>query len=142
MQASAIVAIAALTLISGAAVAGSGDAATGAHAPCWQSGTTVEITNCFAESGKQSNVELNRTYARIMTVLEGGDRQRLRKAERAWAAYRDATCDAEYELWDGGSGGPAALLACVDRETRRQTEHLRTTYRLRLQRLNLQKSER
>jgi uncharacterized protein YecT (DUF1311 family) len=131
----AMIAAAAAVLTPNATTARAETASTGADAPCWRDGTTVAIVNCFAASRKQSDAELNRTYARIMSVLDTADQQRLRKAERAWVAYRDASCDAEYRLWDGGTGGPPALLACLDGETRRRLEHLQTTYRLRLQRL-------
>ena len=94
----------------------------------------MDIQRCFAESSKRSNADLNRTYAQIMTVLDADDRQRLQKAERLWAAYRDAACNAEYRLWSGGTGGPPAEMACVDGETRHHLDYLRTTYRLRLQR--------
>lgn len=128
-------AIAVLVLGSGIAVASKGDEATGANAPCWKSGATVDIADCFAKSGKQADTDLNRTYAQIISVLDTADRQRLQKAERAWVAYRDAACEAEYALWEGGTGGPPAELACIDAETRHHLIYLRATYRLRLQRL-------
>ncbi len=37
----------------------------------------------------------------------------LRKAQRAWIAYRDATCEYEYATWSGGTGGGPALLSCL-----------------------------
>ena len=137
MRVQSIVAIVAFTLASGAAAARTSEAGISADAPCWKSGTTVDIVNCFAASGKQSDADLNRTYTQIMSVLEVADRKRLQKAERAWVAYRDAACAAEYGLWGGGTGGPPAQLACIDGKTRHHVDYLRTTYRLRLQRLGL-----
>ena len=128
-------AIAVSVLGSGVAVASTGDEATGVDAPCWKSGTTMDIANGFAKSGKQADTDLNRTYAQILSVLDTADRQRLQKAEKAWVAYRDAACEAEYALWGGGTGGPPAQLACVDAETRHHLSYLQVSYRLRLQRL-------
>jgi uncharacterized protein YecT (DUF1311 family) len=108
---------------------------TGSDAPCWKAGTTVNVERCFVESGKRSDADLNLTYAKIMSVLDAGDRQHLQKAETFWITYRNAACEAEYRLWNGGSGGPPAKMACIDGETRRHLDYLRTTYRLRLQRL-------
>ena len=135
MRVFTIFAIAASTLVSGAVTAASGEDSTGLDAACWKGGTTVAIERCFANSGKRSDADLNRTYAQIRSVLEAGDRQRLQKAERLWVAYRDAACSAEYGLWGGGTGGPPAEMACIDGETRHHLDYLRTTYRLRLQRL-------
>lgn len=135
MRIRTFVAFLALTLASSAAAAAADDMRVGADAPCWNSGTTVDIVTCFAASRAQSDADLNRTYAQIVSVLDADDRQRLRKAERAWLVYRDAACEAEYRLWNGGTGGPPAQLACIDGETRRHLAYLRRTYRLRLQRL-------
>lgn len=132
MRVLTIFAIAALALASGVA---NGEDSTGRDAPCWKGGTTVAIERCFADSGKRSDADLNRNYVQIISVLKANDRQRLQKAERLWVAYRDAACRAEYDLWDGGTGGPPAEMACIDNETRNHLVYLRTTYRLRLQRL-------
>lgn len=102
--------------------------------PCFAKGQTYEIATCLGEARARADAELNQLYGKVMSVLEGADKARLQKAERAWLRYRDAMCDAEYGLWGGGTGGPPAHLACLDRETRRRTAELRQLYRLRLQR--------
>lgn len=104
-------------------------------AACWKQGATVAIANCFAASGKEADADLNRLYGEIMTVLGPSDKQGLQKAERLWVDYREASCSAEKNLWDGGTGGNPAYLACVDDETRHRLDYLQETYRLRLQRL-------
>lgn len=104
---------------------------------CANSGTTVEYVACYSAAAKQADKDLNTLYGRILSVLPGKDRTRLQKAERAWIAYRDAACDAEYGLFDGGTGGPPAHLACLGRETRQHSEYLAQAYRLRLQHLDL-----
>jgi uncharacterized protein YecT (DUF1311 family) len=68
-------------------------------------------------------------------VLDPPRRRDLQRAERAWIDYRDATCTAEYRLWDDGTGGGPAYLSCIDDETRHRLDYLRMTYRLRLQAL-------
>jgi uncharacterized protein YecT (DUF1311 family) len=124
-------------LVIGIASGGAAYAAstTSQVAACWKQGTTISIANCFAASGKEANDKLNRLYGQIMTVLGPGDQQRLQNAQRLWVSYRDATCNAEKNLWDGGTGGNPAYLACTDDETRHRLDYLQETYRLRLQKL-------
>jgi uncharacterized protein YecT (DUF1311 family) len=52
--------------------------------PCWDKGNTLDISTCFAEAGRQADAELNRTYARILSVLEEPDAANLRSTERMW----------------------------------------------------------
>jgi uncharacterized protein YecT (DUF1311 family) len=127
------------TLIAGFALESSAvaDSTSSRASPCWKEGNTLAISECLGASGEQSNADLDRTYGRIISVLDAGDRQGLEQAQRLWLAYRDATCVAERRLWSGGTGGNPAYLACVDDETRHRLDYLHTTYRLRLQRLEL-----
>ena len=41
----------------------------------------------------------------------------LRAMQRAWIAYRDASCDYERAQWAGGTGGGPATAACLMRHT-------------------------
>lgn len=113
------------------------DSTTSRASPCWTRGNTLDIVECFSEAGAQSDAALNSLYGKIIRVLDAEELRQLQDAERLWIAYRDATCDAEKSLWDGGTGGNPAYLACTDDETRRRLDYLETTYRLRLQKLGL-----
>ena len=46
-------------------------------------------------------------------------------AQRAWLAYRDAQCRAEYNEYWGGTMAPLAQLNCIDRITRARIAELR-----------------
>jgi len=48
----------------------------------------------------------------------------LRDMQRAWIAYRDATCDYERSQWGGGTGGSPATAACLMRLTGEQALYL------------------
>lgn len=48
----------------------------------------------------------------------------LRDAQRAWIAWRDATCDFEMSQWGGGTGGGPALVSCLLRLTGDQALYL------------------
>ncbi|MEM7596725.1 MAG: lysozyme inhibitor LprI family protein [Pseudomonadota bacterium] len=48
----------------------------------------------------------------------------LRAMQRAWIAFRDATCDYEYSQWGGGTGGGPAIAGCMMRMTGEQALYL------------------
>lgn len=43
----------------------------------------------FAKADK----ELNEVYAKVLGVLDEGSKEKLKKSQRAWVAYRDAEAD-------------------------------------------------
>lgn len=96
--------------------------------PCKATGPGVEQTNCLYLAAKKADADLNRAYRRIVGVLEGSDRQKLQSAERTWLMYRDQTCSAERDLYDGGTGGIATYPACLEAVTRHRIDDLKTTY--------------
>ena len=99
-----------------------------ASAQCENAGTQAEITNCIVDAHKKADAELNRIYKLAFKGLDAKAADNLRKAQRAWIIYRDAQCNAEYDKWDGGSGGPAAHQDCLYRLTQLRTRELHKTY--------------
>ena len=97
-------------------------------APCRQVGNTVDTDNCFASALKDADVRLNQLYSKILSVLEPPDQQKLRAAQRIWLQYRDATCNAERDLYGDGTGSYPAYLACREEETRLRANDIQTTY--------------
>ena len=77
---------------------------------------------------RQDDRKLNQTYTQILSVLQPDDQQKLRTAQRLWVQFRDTTCAAERDLYEGGTGANPALLACVEEEARLRTNDLRATY--------------
>ncbi|PYX91543.1 MAG: hypothetical protein DMG67_09820, partial [Acidobacteria bacterium] len=68
--------------------------------------TTLDTSICLAKVLKKVDLQLNDTYQKSLKTVEDSaqDGQNLRDAQRAWIAYRDAACKAEYDLWGGGTG--------------------------------------
>ena len=92
--------------------------------------TTLDTSICLAKVLKKVDLQLNDTYQKSLKTVEDSaqDGQNLRDAQRAWIAYRDAACKAEYDLWGGGTGGPNAHTICIIRITRQRTTDLHKTY--------------
>jgi uncharacterized protein YecT (DUF1311 family) len=91
------------------------------EAPCRNVATTIDVSNCFGSASKDADRKLNRTYVQILSVLQPGDQQRLRIAQRVWLQFRDATCAAEKSLYGQGTGASPAYLACLEEVTRQRT---------------------
>lgn len=95
--------------------------------------TNAELTSCLFEAYKKADAQLNTVYQKALkSAAEYAQKHvaNLRDAQRKWVAYRDAACEAEYSLFEGGSGGPAEKASCLLRVTRQRTEDLKNAYHL------------
>lgn len=86
-----------------------------ARNPC-DGSTTREVEQCLAADLARADAELNRYYAaatkRLTEQQDTAALAKLRAAERAWIAYRDAECDAVYDSWGQGTIRGAMNLGC------------------------------
>jgi uncharacterized protein YecT (DUF1311 family) len=99
-----------------------------AGAPCRNVAVTIAMENCFDKAYKAADSELNQMYSQIWKVLQPDDLQRLKAAQRLWIQFRDATCTAESDLYNGGTASAPAYSACLEEETRQRTADLKTIY--------------
>jgi uncharacterized protein YecT (DUF1311 family) len=99
-----------------------------ANAPCRNVVVTVAIENCFDKAYKAADAGLNQSYGQISKVLQPDDLQRLKEAQRLWIQFRDATCTAESNLYNGGTASAPAYSACLEELTRQRTADLETIY--------------
>jgi uncharacterized protein YecT (DUF1311 family) len=97
-------------------------------APCRNAGSNAETAQCLDLAFRQADRDLNAAYAQVRKGLSPEDQARLEGAERAWLKYRDATCEAERGLYQGGTGAAPAYSACLEGETRQRANDLRATY--------------
>lgn len=128
MDARWLFSLAALSMALGAASSLRAQHVNSADAPCRAPGTGVELATCLNLAARTADAELNGAYRRIMGVLATSDRRKLQGAERTWLLYRDQTCAAERDLYEGGTGGLAAYPACLEALTRHRIGDLKTTY--------------
>jgi uncharacterized protein YecT (DUF1311 family) len=86
---------------------------------------------CLSKIHEDVDTDLNKTYQKALQLtgkFGSTDLQNLKEAQKKWLAYRNAACNAEYGLWQGGSGGPNAQALCVIRLTRQRTADLKNVY--------------
>jgi uncharacterized protein YecT (DUF1311 family) len=100
-----------------------------ADAPCQKtSGVTIALDNCFASAYRAADAQLNQLYKQIRQVLTPDQQQQLLAAQRLWLQLRDTTCEAESDLYKGGTAESPAYAACLEGETRQRTADLKTIY--------------
>ncbi len=68
---------------------------------------------------RQTDAEMKDLGATVPSQEEA-----LRAMQRAWIPFRDRKCDYVRSFWGGGTGGGPASIACLMRETARQSEFL------------------
>ena len=99
--------------------------AAAAHADnCDTTMAQQEMNRCADLALQAADAELNDAYQDAVAYARdldspgaGGVEDRLRKAQRAWVAYRDAACDADAFLFDGGTMMPLIYSTCLSRLT-------------------------
>lgn len=86
--------------------------------------STVGMIDCTREELARQDAILNRTYAAVMKDLNARQIAKLRTAQRAWLAYRDADC-ASMEDEDWGTLSRVIANGCVLRRTVERTLELK-----------------
>ncbi|SLN15842.1 hypothetical protein ROJ8625_00519 [Roseivivax jejudonensis] len=93
--------------------------------PCRSEATQMELTQCAYEDWQAADAELNRAWKIVKPKADRrGQGQGLLQAQRAWLQFRDATCDAERNQYEGGTIAPMIGFACLARVTRTRTQEL------------------
>ena len=95
--------------------------------PCGEDGTQAEANACARRDSQKADAEMNAVYDRLMTELAGygsKDQQRLRRAQATWFQYRDANCESEASIYEGGSIHPAVYYSCLAVVTRERARRL------------------
>lgn len=102
--------------------------------PCNQEGTQLELNACAGQEYTAADAELNTTWRELLAALKGQETAiaRLRTAQRAWVAFRDADVAAQFPVAEGedprmmyGSMYPMALNGALTKLTRARTAELR-----------------
>ena len=87
--------------------------------------TTVEMQACAGAAHKRADAELNRTYQELLGKQAGRGKTLLKKAERAWIAFRDAHCAFATAGSTGGSIHAQSVAHCKTELTLERTAELR-----------------
>lgn len=101
---------------------------------CGTAVSTYALQYCAGLELEKADAELNQTYSRASSAARRLDsefqsgpvpiKELLLQAQRAWIPFRDAACDAEASLAQGGTGQSLFYLECKTRITRQRTQDL------------------
>lgn len=101
---------------------------------CNSAVTQVDMNRCAALRARDADAELNRIWPQVVRMIQAGDREvdsngegerRLRAAQHAWIAFRDAQCELEGVEALGGSMESMLVSGCLATMTERRTAELR-----------------
>lgn len=91
---------------------------------CKKAETQMEMEACAGKSLDAADRKLNAIYTKLMKQLGSADKRKLRQAQRAWIAYRDAQCAFNASGSEGGTIQPTIILDCKEDLTNAQIEIL------------------
>ena len=97
------------------------------ESPCGENGTQAEANACARREYQKADAEMNRVFDRVvaeLAVYGGGQQLKLRRAQASWLRYRDANCESEASIYDGGSIRPAVYHSCLASVTRERARRL------------------
>jgi uncharacterized protein YecT (DUF1311 family) len=88
--------------------------------------TTFGQKECAKYEYDLADAELNRVYGQLVSKMaDAGETESLKKAQRAWIAFRDAQCDFEAYLNQGGTIYGLVVTGCQTDQTKKRTAELR-----------------
>lgn len=90
---------------------------------CNPSGGQSQLNACALGSYQRADIELNRKYAELMSLLSPEEQRKLRTAQRAWIRKRDSTCTQRVPKGDY-SMRPMLASDCLERLTHNRTWEL------------------
>ena len=87
--------------------------------------TTVEMQACAGAAHEKADAEINKTYQELLGKQNGRSKTLLKKAERAWIAFRDAHCAFATAGSAGGTIHAQSVAQCKTDLTVNRTAELR-----------------
>ena len=91
---------------------------------CNNAMTQPDMNFCSGKGYQAADKVLNSTYAKLMAAADESDKKRLRNAERAWIAFRDAQCGYETSASIDGTIHPMEVSGCYTSKTIARTKEL------------------
>lgn len=109
----------------------------GTDVDCKSPVTQADMNQCASDSFRKADAELNAQWSKTRAVMlswdkatppdnDNGAAKRLLESQRAWLAYRDASCELEAYTAHGGSMEPLLNMSCMQQLTEKRVEELKS----------------
>lgn len=92
---------------------------------CTSEMSTNATYQCEAENLKEQDDRLNDLYKKLMQKEDKVGQAKLKKAQRAWIAYRDAECEYSADEMRGGTYEKVIMMGCLVSETTKRADELK-----------------
>jgi uncharacterized protein YecT (DUF1311 family) len=93
---------------------------------CKNAVTQMDMNICADKDFQKADAILNKDYKDATKDLDARTLDLLRKAQRAWIAFRDTECTYETAGSEGGSIQPMEYSLCLTRLTQMRSKELKT----------------
>lgn len=76
---------------------------------------------------KKADLELNKVYKQLMTMLDQNEKTFLIQAEKDWVKFRDSHCKFEASQYEGGSIQPLIYSSCLEELTKKRIVEIKAS---------------
>jgi uncharacterized protein YecT (DUF1311 family) len=95
---------------------------------CANPQTQSEMNQCAIDEFNKADAEMNKVYQQLL--LKTDRQEKLKAAQRAWVAFRDADCEYAASISEGGSMEAGLRYGCYATATKTRTNQLRASLKL------------
>lgn len=92
---------------------------------CDDAVSTYDMKICESQRYEIQDKRLNDQYAKLMKKNDKQGQSKLKAAQRAWIAYRDAECDYAADSMRGGTLEGLIGLSCMTEKTKTRADELK-----------------
>jgi uncharacterized protein YecT (DUF1311 family) len=92
---------------------------------CQNATATMELKECASADLQKADKALNATYKKLMAKLDDKiAKEKLKKAQRAWIAYRDANAEFSADEARGGTAEGLLYMGTITQMTEQREKEL------------------
>lgn len=99
-----------------------------AHAadPCKGATTDMQLRECESKSLSAADAKLNIAYSKLTKLLDAEGKKKLKEAQRAWIAFRDANAVFAGDLNRGGTAEDLNIIGTKTNMTNARVKELQS----------------
>jgi uncharacterized protein YecT (DUF1311 family) len=91
---------------------------------CSDAISNYDMKVCESKNLDEQDKRLNDLYKKLMAKNDKEGQAKLKSAQRAWMAYRDAECEYAADSMRGGTGEGLVALGCLSGKTKDRADEL------------------